>query len=318
MAKKNRHFADDGWAFWVCGEDTSTIYLNEWIDPRGKSFVDIGIRVRGILSGEEMNLYIPFPIKKEDIQDISHKLQEPHTFRAVFNAAGIMDVQKNAHTSEIAYHGKAVDLVHLSCLDYKVQPLAGGSLLTLSILDLKPSLANDEAYFLFRIPHKSLDEVFSPKVSIRSFFVRLRDLITTPVVAEKYGYSVRINEARLLPDEINRIGAFHRERLNKAVVTISVNEDYQLNDTNCYRIHRLEESLYRDYAPEDFCRENVITYQWNQTRENNQRGQYNFYFDISREAVSKSSMILYVILLFMVSMFSDGLWSLIQSLLGWQ
>ena len=28
MAKKKRKFADDGWAVWVDGDDTSTVYIN--------------------------------------------------------------------------------------------------------------------------------------------------------------------------------------------------------------------------------------------------------------------------------------------------
>lgn len=316
MASKNRYFADDGWAFWISGDDTSTIYLNEWINPSKKSYVDIGVRVRGILCTGELNLYVPFPLEKEEIQDLSYKLQDKNIFRAVFNATGIMDVNKNEYTSEMAYHGKSVDLVHISRVAHEVRRLAGGSLLTLSTSALIPFLDNDEAYFLFRIPHKSLDHIFCRRINISNFLTRLRDLVTSPVVAEKYGCSVRINEARLLPDEITHIGSFHRQKLNKAVVTLSVHEDYQLNDANCFRIHRLEESLYRDYVPDDYSCEDVITYQWNQTRDVNQRGQFNFYFDITREFISKSSMFFYMILLLMVGIAGDGLWDLISSLLG--
>lgn len=30
MAKKHKKFADEGWILWVDGDDTSTIYLNDW------------------------------------------------------------------------------------------------------------------------------------------------------------------------------------------------------------------------------------------------------------------------------------------------
>ena len=29
MAKKRRKFADDGWAVWDDGDDTSTVYIND-------------------------------------------------------------------------------------------------------------------------------------------------------------------------------------------------------------------------------------------------------------------------------------------------
>jgi hypothetical protein len=47
LGSKKRRFADDGWALWIDGDDRSTIYLNEWINPKGKSYVDISVRVYG-------------------------------------------------------------------------------------------------------------------------------------------------------------------------------------------------------------------------------------------------------------------------------
>ena len=48
MAKEQRKFADDGWAIWVDGDDTSTVYINDWLNPKGKSYVDLAICVREI------------------------------------------------------------------------------------------------------------------------------------------------------------------------------------------------------------------------------------------------------------------------------
>ena len=147
---------------------------------------------------------------------------------------------------------------------------------------------------------------------------RLRDLITTPVVSEKYGYSIRINESRLLPEEVTRNGAFYRQKLKKAVITLSVDENYELNDSGCYRIHRLEENLYEDYLPKDYTRENVITYQWNQNRNDNLQGQFNFYYNVTISSVSRISMFLYMVLLMSIAVIGDllanGVWRLIELL----
>ena len=144
---------------------------------------------------------------------------------------------------------------------------------------------------------------------------RLRDLITTPVVSEKYCYSVRINEARLLPEEITRIGVFHRQKLKKAVITLAIDEGYELNDGGCYRIRRLEENLYKDYLPKDYKFEDVITYQWNQNREHSQQGHFNFYYNLSKNSISRSSMFLYMVLLLTIGVFGDFLASLIEALI---
>ena len=45
MSKKQRKFADDGWAVWLEGNDTSTVYINDWVNPEGRSYVDLGIRI---------------------------------------------------------------------------------------------------------------------------------------------------------------------------------------------------------------------------------------------------------------------------------
>ena len=316
MAKKQKKFADDGWAVWVDGDDTSTVYINDWLNPTGKSYVDFAIRIRGVKSGKFLHVYAPFFVEKQEIKDISLLFNNTKILQATFSAACIVDFQKNAHTSEIAYNGKTVDIVHISTLEYKLTALSAGSLLTVDLLALQPYLDNDEAYFIWRMPHKTLDEIFKPRVNVGSLLDRLRDLITTPVVSEKYGYSIRINESRLLPEEITRIGAFHRQKLKKAVIATSVDENYELNDAGCYRIRRLEENLYREYLPADYQTEDVITYQWNQNRDHNFQGQFNFYYSITKEYVSRGSMLLYMVLLLSIGVIGDAVSNAVQALFG--
>ena len=58
MQKKQRKFADDGWAVWIDGDDISTVYLNDWLNPKGKSFIDLAIRIRGVKVSKSLNIYI--------------------------------------------------------------------------------------------------------------------------------------------------------------------------------------------------------------------------------------------------------------------
>jgi hypothetical protein len=297
MPKKERKFADDGWAIWIDGDDTSTVYINDWLNPRGKSYIDIALRIRGIKVSKALHVYVPFEITRNEIEDVSLLFYNTKILQATFSAACIVDYKKNDYTSEIAYNGKTVDIVHISTLDYQLKRLSDGTLLSVDLDTLQPYLDNDEGYFIWRMPHKSLNVVFKPRVNMGNAMTRLRDLITTPVVSEKFGYSVRVNESRLLPEEITRIGAFHRQKLRKAIITLSINENYELNDSGCYRIHRLEEKLYEGYLPRDYKCEDVITYQWNQSREDNLQGQFNFYYNITKDSISRGSMFLYMVLL---------------------
>lgn len=316
MASKNKRFADDGWAVWVNGDDNSTVYINDWLTPMGDSFVDFAVRIRGVKSSVSLHVYVPFSVTKDEITDVSLSFKDEGVLRATFSAACIIDYKKNECTSEIAYNARTIDLVHISCLEYELKPLSNGTLITVDLEKLQEYLANDEAYFLWRMPHKSLNEIFKPHINVGGLLTRLRDLITTPVVSEKYGYSIRINEARLLPDEINRIGAFHRQKLKKAVITISIGEDYSMNDANCYRIRRVEKDLYKTYVPKCFNCDDAITYQWNQNRDTDMLGHFNFYFDVSREYISKMSMLLYMILLMVVGIIGGFLEDLIKLVFG--
>lgn len=318
MSKRKKSFADDGWAIWVDGDDTSTVYINDWLNPKGKSYVDFAVRIRGISMSKALSVYVPFFVEKDEIEDVSLLFRDKRILQATFGASCIIDYLKNDHASEIAYNGKTVDVVHISTLNYKLIMLSKGTLISFDFENLKPFLDNDEAYFIWRMPHKSLDEIFKTRVDVGNAMERLRDLITTPVVSEKYGYAIRINETRLLPDEITRIGAFHRQKLNKAVISISIDENYELNDVGCYSIRRLEEKLYKEYLPKDYKIEDVIIYQWNQSREHNLLGHFSFYYNIFRNSVSQGSMLLYMVLLFTIGvlgdLFTDGLKALISLL----
>ena len=316
MPKKQRKFADDGWAVWIDGEDTSTIHINDWLNPKGKSYVDIAIHIRGIKASKFLNVYVPFSVLNEEIEDVSLSFENTKILQAIFSAACIVDYKKNQYTSEIAYNGKTVDIVHISTTNFKAKALSDGTLICVDLQELQPYLDNDEAYFIWRMPHKSLDDIFKPFVDVGNVLERLRDLITTPVVSEKYGYSIRINESRLLPEEITRIGTFHRQKLNKTAITISIDENYEMNDSGCYRIRRLEENLYKMYLPSDYPTEDVITYQWNQSREDNFHGQFNFYYSITRNSISKGSMFLYMILLLTIGVIGDAISNAVHALIG--
>lgn len=314
MSKKNKFFADDGWAVWVDGDDVSTVYLNNWLNPKGKSYIDVAIHIRGVRETTSLSMYLPFPVSADEIEDVSLDFNDEGLSRAVFSSMCLVDYKKNKVTSEIAYNGKTVDIVHISELDCIAEPVSGGTLLKVPFAELMKYLDNDEAYFMFRVPHKTITEVFRQRNRVGNFSNKLHDLLMSPIISESYGYSVRINEARLLPKEINSIGAFHRQKLKKAVVTITIADDYEISDMSCYRIRRLEEELYRNFLPKGFDGEAAVTYQWQQTRETELKGHFNFYLSISRNAISKSSLIFYLIIIVFLDVAGGMTWDFIQFL----
>ena len=306
MSAKGKKFTDDGWALWVDGDDTSTVYFHDWMNPRGKNYIDVSIKIVGIKETIGLSLYVPFKIAKEEIEDISLQFENEEIARATFSSGCIIDYMKNEYTSEIAYNGKTVDIIHISKLDVQLSDLSDGSLIYVNYEAIQSCIDNEEGYFSFRLPHKSLDNVFGTYKSAGSFLQRACDVLTTPVLSEKYGYSIRVNEARNLPPEINKKGAFHRQKLKKAVVSVSVNENYEINDSGCFQIRRLEEDLYKDYVPKGFECEDVITYQWKESRPGDgSRGKFNFYLNIMRNSISSASMIVYFLLVLIIGAAGD-------------
>lgn len=316
MPKKQRKFADDGWAIWVDGDDVSTVYINDWLNPKGKSYVDFAVRIRGIKASTLLTVYVPFSVDKEEIEDVSLLFNDKNVLQATFSASCLIEYKKNEFTSEVAYNGKVVDIVHISAFGFETKALGEGTLVKVDLQKLLPYLDNDEAYFIWRMPHKSLDEVFAPRKDVSNALERLKDLITTPIVAEKFGYSIRINESRLLPEEITKIGAFHRQKLKKAVITLSVHESYELNDAGCNRIRRLEENLYKDFLPKNYKSEDVINYQWQQNREYNYKGHFNFYYNVNKNSISRGSMFLYLALLTVVGIAGNLISDFIGNFIG--
>jgi len=318
MAKKQRKFVDDGWAVWSDGDDIFTVYLQDWLNPKGDSYVDLAIRIRNVKVSTRVRVYVPFPVSREEIEDVSLLFNDTKILQAVFGSACIIDYKKNDFTSEIAYIGKTVDILHISTLGYQLSELSDGTLIEFDLKPIQPFIDNDEAYFIWRMPHKSLDNLFKSGVGAGSLASRFRDLVTSPTLSEKNGYSVRINEPRLLPEEITRVGSFHRQKIKKAVITISVSEDYDINDEGCYRIRHLEDDLYGAYIPKGYKTDDVISYQWHQNRESNLQGQFNFYYNITKNSISGLSMTVYMILLMALAVAGEILGDFAKTLLGLQ
>ena len=318
MAKKQRKFVDDGWAIWTDGDDICTIYLQDWLNPKGESYVDLAIRIRHVKVSTRMRVYVPFEISREEINDVSLLFNDTKILQAVFGSACIIDYKKNDFTSEIAYIGKTVDILHVSTLNYQLSELADGTLLDFDLAPIQPFIDNDEAYFIWRMPHKSLNKLFKSRVGAGNWLTKFRDLITSPMLSEKHGYSVRINEPRHLPEEITRVGSFHRQKIKKSVITISVSEDYDINDEGCYRIRHLEDDLYGKYIPDKYKTDDVISYQWHQNREANLQGQFNFYYNITKNSISAGSMTVYMILLMLLAVMGEILGDFAKTALGLQ
>ena len=317
MGSKKRKFADDGWGLWIDGDDRSTFYLNEWINPKGKNYVDVGVRVYGAKSVKTVNCFIPFGVDKSEVTDLSYTLADTTALRALFNTNGRIDSEKTVYTSELRYDNRTVSLINLTDEFMAVKPVAYGTVVSIDFGFIMDCITSDEAYLIFRIPHKTLDEVFADTIDASSLIDKINLLIQSPIISKKYGYSIRINEARLLPPEINEIEGLLEQRIKKALVTISLSDEYDMNDSTCYRIRRLEAELNRNYAPEGYDCSDVITYQWVEERDFNLKAHYNFYFTMEHNKIIKSSVFFYLLIVLMIGVMDAVIYDLVKKIFGW-
>ena len=316
MGNRKRKFADDGWALWIDGDDRSTIYLNEWINPKGRSYVDISVRVYGAKETKTVNIFVPFAIERGEIVDLSYMLADSSALRALFNTNGKVDSQKTKYTSELRYDNRTVSLINLTNEGMEITKVSYGTVITLDFMLMKDCITSNEAYLIFRIPHKTLDKAFASVIDVGGVFERINSLIQSPIISEKYGYSIRINEARLLPPEINEIKDLQEQRIRKALVTISIGDEYEMNDSTCYRIRRLEAELNRNYAPEGYDCSAVITYQWVEERDSNMKAHYNFYFTMEHNEISKLSMFIYLFMVLLIGALGGAIYDLFKLIFG--
>ncbi len=235
MSIKTRKFADDGRGIWIDGDDRSTVYLNEWINPKDKSYVDIGVRIYGAKKANDLNIYVPFEITEHEIADLSVELSDDNILRGLFNANGIVDAEKNEYTSDLKYDGRTVSLINLSKEILKAKRVAEGTVITAALNKIQQHITSDEAY--------------------------------------------------------------------------------ELNDSNCYRIRRLEEDLYINYASPGYDCSDVITYQWVEERDKNMKAHYNFYFDIVHSKISQNSVLLYVLIMLLTAVAGNAIYGLIRNII---
>ena len=316
MGNKKRKFADDGWALWIDGDDRSTIYLNEWINPKGKNYVDISVRVYGAKDTSAVNFFIPFVVERNEVADLSYMLADGSALRALFNTNGKVDSEKTKYTSELSYDNRTVSLINLSDEFISLKQVSYGTVITVDFEFIKTLITSNEAYLIFRIPHKTLDKIFATSIDVMGMFDKINSLIQSPILSEKYGYSIRINEARLLPPEINEIKALHEQRIRKALVTISLGDEYEMNDSTCYRIRRLEAELNRNYAPEGYDCSDAITYQWVEERDSDLKAHYNFYFTMEHNEISRLSMFIYLFMVLLIGALGGAIYDLFKLMFG--
>lgn len=302
---------NDGFAIWFSGNSQCfefDVHINEWIAAKS-NFIDIGIRIFNTYDIKNGYIFIPFKLSSSSVVDVAHTLSDEKITRGVFNTACKITIPIDKPIFKIEYNNRIENIIPLDLLKPVTNTIEDGTLIQLSFNDVISRLDTSETYIRFRIPHESLNKRFiSPKHNYKSIF-------ESPIITDKINYTIQINESRTLPSRIKYFFADNSQHINKVRVLLSASQEYDIDDSTCYKVRHLEEDLYKNYVPSVFKCDNAITYHWvieNMTH-------YNFFIKLEIKKLLYKSLLLYSILIILLSFVGNILWKLLTMLpyLNW-
>lgn len=315
MATDTKRFVDDGWAVWTDENCKTAVYFTEWLNPKGENYVDIGVWTYEMKKSCDVHIFVPFPLEFSDINDLSPVLFTEKGAKAVFNTAFSVEKGGSGRCSRFVYDKKPVDLLRVSQDTLRLENVGGGTLLTARIAEYLSDFTCGETYIFFRLPHKRLNELFLSKPHTKLGKESLKELITSPMVTQRFGYSLGLNEERILPREIFNNTEIRRQDIQKAQLTIMIDEDYELNDGGCSQIRHSDGSAYAGYAPKNFENSNFVCYQWRQSRAGENKSHSNFYTVIQNSFISRKSVLVYGLILMFTSILGSAAYDLVKFLI---
>lgn len=272
---RQKTFVNDGFAVFAVGIKTQCkcdVHVNEWMSPSTINFIDFGVRIYDAGQVKKLGIYVPFEIDITEIIDLSESLCNEKVARGIFNTICSIKQSGDNPIIEIEYNGRKENLIKFCQDDLTIRKLSSGTIIYFNIASLHTLLTQTELYIRFRLPHKSISNLFlTVPWSIKSLF-------ESPVEKYQYNYVMKINEVRSLPFEVRCIPELANQKIDKIIVTLTTNEQYDVNDSDCYKVRQLEEDLYSTYVPNDFLCSNAVVYQW--LIEN--KVHYNFNFTITK------------------------------------
>ena len=139
---------------------------------------------------------------------------------------------------------------------------------------------------------------------------RIRSVIVNTLDVKRANGNSWLNDLTVALEDLQE------QRIRKALVTISLGDEYEMNDSTCYRIRRLEAELNRNYAPVGYDCSAAITYQWVEERDSNMKAHYNFYFTMEHNEISKMSMLVYLFMVLLTGALGGAIYDLFRLMLG--
>lgn len=242
------------------------VHFNLWKLGKGKTancFLDIGLMVQNSTNINHINIFIPEPVAKSDIEDLGVTFREkPDIVSSLFNE----DYRVSSRAQEKVIETLGVDRIpvfYIYVLDLNtdviIENAYDGSIIKIHI---PQELANKKHYYRIRLKNHYVDSVsriYTPPNSVLESAFSQTELV-----------DFKLNEKRNLNRSLlERIRSEGEVVFTKTHLFLmrEASDDYVYSHKPPNGSRQLELDLWKGYIGGDYSFDNIIAYHWKETIE---------------------------------------------------
>lgn len=304
MASRNQ-FVNDNFAIFLDGVLDSYKYdinISDWLVYPTGNYIDFGIRIYNISNVNFLYVYVPYKITPSDVQDLAPFFGDEKVARAIANTYANITTSTSASIIEIKYSKRTDIIVFITMLEYTLQTCENGTIICFLFDKIHSFIKENSCYITFRIPHKSLNKIFtSKKPDYRYSF-------DSPIISYNYQHTIKINEFRSLPLKVRQMLSLKKQCVNKVLFFLTSVNKINISYNNCENIRPLEYNLLESYIPQTFKTSNSYVYQWMKSPHK----YFSFSFKCSTYKIKFMSLLIYSLIIISLTILGNILWELIK------
>ncbi len=257
-------------AIWCSSANTQStshnleVHFNLWklgIRRKANCFLDIGLMVHDATTVSHINIFIPKPIAKSDIEDLGITIREKtDVVSSLFNE----DYRVSSQAQEKIIEVLGIDRIPVFYIyvldlnsDVVIENAYGGSIIKIRI---PQELANKKHYYRIRLKNPyvdSISRIYTPPNSLLESAFSQTELV-----------DFRLNEKRNLNSSLlERMRSEGEVSFTKTHLFLmrEASDDYIYSHKPPNGSRQLELDLWRGYIGSDYSFDNIIAYHWKET-----------------------------------------------------
>jgi len=318
-------------------ESSAEIHFNYWrVSPKGKGkskiqdFAEVGVLLRNAKQINSVKIYLPMKLKRIDLEDCSQHFQSENIAQGIFNEALVPTTHIDAsprHISlkidETVYCNVHTFSLRKDGIDHSellVEEEESGTLLTINsdtISSLAEQLKDDSAiYYRLRFRDDQKNSAFVTRHTPA-------DWILHPGHNEVEYFDFRLNEARALPDSIERMmyGDVSRGKVPLTRVAfltaVPVLTELAVSNFQSHKNRPLERDIWEDYVGHELPK-GMMVYHWkkdadekwakNRDKSDEEKGtirDFTAFVKLQTRKTNKLTISIYLIVFILLSIFSN-------------